>query len=268
MSKEAEQLLMFRGKIEDDRPLAGLTQEVNAHKRMKDPPRRRIVNLFALWVGKRRLVVFERLADAVFQGGLDEQTHRHHHQQRHDALGCFQREGGGEELRVVQETEPTLSMTLPLVAVEELLRRQLLAVKFGGGQDATTVLVDAGLSGRERRGQAALDLVDHLAGLSSSSRSSPFAIAGQSAPCAGAQTRGLEVLRTERKRLPDVGFARKGGPASCLQGLDFCGTLLAPLRVDAALGLRLAGLGVDQEPAWLDPTGGRPQLAIAVAFCE
>ena len=62
---------MFRWKIEDDRPLAGLTKEVNSHKIMKDPTRRRLVNPFALLVGKRRLVVFEGFADAVFQGGID-----------------------------------------------------------------------------------------------------------------------------------------------------------------------------------------------------
>ncbi len=86
---------MVRGKIEDDRPLAGLTKSVHANEIMKDPTRRRMVNRFALWVGKRRLVVFERFADAVFQGGIDSQTHRHHHQQRHEALGFFQIEGGG-----------------------------------------------------------------------------------------------------------------------------------------------------------------------------
>jgi hypothetical protein len=86
---------MFHCKIEDDRPLAWLTKQVNPNETMKDPTRRRMVNLLALLVGKRRLVVFERFADAVFQGGIDSQTHRHHHQQRHNALGFFQIEGGG-----------------------------------------------------------------------------------------------------------------------------------------------------------------------------
>jgi hypothetical protein len=69
--------------------------DVNPHKIMKDPTSRRIVNPFALLVGKCCLLGFEHLADAVFQAGIDQPTHHHHHQQRHDALGCFQIPRGG-----------------------------------------------------------------------------------------------------------------------------------------------------------------------------
>ena len=83
-------MLMFLGEIEDNRPLACLTQHVDPHKIMKHPPSRRMLNPLTLLVGKRRLMIVERLADTVFQGRIDQQTHRHHHQQRHDALGLFE----------------------------------------------------------------------------------------------------------------------------------------------------------------------------------
>ena len=66
-------MLMFGCEIEDHRPLACLTSQVNPHKIMQHPARRRMVNPFTPWVGKRRRMVFERLADAVFQGGIHQQ---------------------------------------------------------------------------------------------------------------------------------------------------------------------------------------------------
>jgi hypothetical protein len=52
-------VLMFRCEIEDNRPLACLTQQVNPHKIMNHPARPRMLNPFPLWVGKRRIMVFE-----------------------------------------------------------------------------------------------------------------------------------------------------------------------------------------------------------------
>ena len=72
-------MLMFRGEIEPHRPLACLTPQVNPHKVMKDPPSRRMLNPCPLLVRKRRFMVFERFPDTVFQGGIDQQAHRHHH---------------------------------------------------------------------------------------------------------------------------------------------------------------------------------------------
>ena len=83
-------MLMFRGEIEHDRPLACLTEPVNPHKILKHPARRRMLNPFTPLVGKRRRMVVERLTNAVFQGGIHQQTHGHHHQQGHDALRLFQ----------------------------------------------------------------------------------------------------------------------------------------------------------------------------------
>jgi hypothetical protein len=44
--------------------------------------------------------------------------------------------------------------------------------------------------------------------------------------------------------------------------------LLEQLSVDRALGLNLAGLGVDKHPALLDPAIGRRQLLMAITLRE
>jgi hypothetical protein len=159
-------------------------------------------------------------------------------------------------------------MTLACVAVAELLGRPLVVVKFVGSQDDTTVLVDEGLSGRERRGQGSIALVHHVVGLSPLSGASPFAIAGQSAYRTGAQQRRLQVLLEERKCLPCIGFACTGSPTSFLKGLNVFVTLLAPLLGDGGLCLRRASLGIDEDPALRNPTVGRQQLVIAIAVYE
>jgi hypothetical protein len=48
--------------------------------------------------------------------------------------------------------------------------------------------------------------------------------------------------------------------------LDFVGTLLAPLLVDGALGLRLAWRRVDEHPTWLDTPLVRGHDVIAIAL--
>jgi hypothetical protein len=58
-------VLRCLSEIENNRLLACLTKHVNAHKIMQDPTRRRILNGFPLWIGKRHSVVFECLAEAV-----------------------------------------------------------------------------------------------------------------------------------------------------------------------------------------------------------
>ena len=57
---------MFIGKIEYKRPLAWLTQQVNANEIMQHPPCRRVANPFTFLVGTCRRMVFERLAYAIF----------------------------------------------------------------------------------------------------------------------------------------------------------------------------------------------------------
>src|SRR3989442_14433476 len=110
--------------------------------------------------------------------------------------------------------------------------------------------------------------VDHVVGLRILSGSSAFTIAGLSAHRTGGHKRGLQVLREGCKRLPRIGFALKGRITYLLQGLSFFVTLLAPLLIDGALGLRLAGCGVDQDPALLHATVEGRQLVIAIVLVE
>jgi len=63
-------VLMFRGKMEDNGSLVGLTEQVNPPKIMQHPARRRINSSFTLLVGKRRPMIFQRYTEAVFQGGI------------------------------------------------------------------------------------------------------------------------------------------------------------------------------------------------------
>ena len=156
-------------------------------------------------------------------------------------------------------------MSLALVACHHRLRRPLGGVEFVSGEDATTLLVDAGWSGRERGGQGAVDLVDQRLGLRPVAGASPCAIARRRASPTGTQTCGLQVLFESRQCLPRLGCTRNGGAASFLHGFDIHITLLTSLPVDGALGLKLAGLGVDKYPALRNPAVSRRQLVIAIA---
>ena len=118
------------------------------------------------------------------------------------------------------------------------------------------MLVDARLSGRKRGGQGPFDLIDDLVRLLALLRAAPFPIVGHGAHRTGGQERGLKILRKSRQRLPCISFTRKAGAAQFLPGFAVLVTLLAELLVDGALGLRLAGLGVDQEPALLNAAVG------------
>ena len=176
---------MLIGEIQHDGPLAWSDEEMNAHKIMKYPPGRWILHTFPLLIGKGRVMLLKRLPNAVLQGRIHQQTHGHDHQEGHDPLRFFEVERGGQKLGIFQEAKPALRMRLAFVGVQQLLRWQLGGVEFVGGQDETTVLVDEGLSGRKRGGQAPLDLVDHLLGLHAWSGASPFAIARRCAHGAG-----------------------------------------------------------------------------------
>ena len=124
----------------------------------EDPSRCRVLHRSAFLVRKRGPMVPERGANAVLQGRIHQQTHRHDHEECHDALRLFEIQRRGQKLGVFQKTEPTLRLTLAFVAVEECLRGQLLVVKFIGGQDKTTLLGDPRLSSRQGGRQSTFHL--------------------------------------------------------------------------------------------------------------
>jgi hypothetical protein len=59
------------------------------------------------------------------------------------------------------------------------------------------------------------------------------------------------------ERLLGIRFTRKRGAAQRLEAFDFLVTVLAPLLVHRALGLRLTLLGIQEHPALCDPAIGR-----------
>ena len=177
--------------IQDERPLSRAAQEVNTDEVLEHPLGGGVLDRLPLLSGEGRLMVFERLADAVFSGRIDEQTDRHHHQQGHDAFGLLEIERGGQKLWGFHEAKPTFCLGLPFVGVEPLLGRQLGLIQCIGGQDATPVLIDKCLTGRNRGGEGPFDRVDDLGGLCVLARSPslPIASPGMHGDCM--EKRGL-----------------------------------------------------------------------------
>jgi hypothetical protein len=115
LAKEAEQVLMVLGEIENNRPLACLAQQVNANKIVQHPTCRWISNLFPFLVGEGRLMRFERLAYAIFQGCIHQQTYAHQHEQCHDAFRLFEIERRGQKARVFHQAKATFRLYLAFV---------------------------------------------------------------------------------------------------------------------------------------------------------
>jgi hypothetical protein len=67
-------VLMCLGEIEPHRPLACLAQPVTANKILQHPMCRWIANPFPCLGGEGRLMRFKRLAYAIFQGRIHQQT--------------------------------------------------------------------------------------------------------------------------------------------------------------------------------------------------
>ncbi len=130
------------------------------------------------------------------------------------------------------------------------------------------MLSAADLSGRARGSQGAVELIDHLRGWTAFAGPPPLGLARCGADRAGGQACPLAGLREGRKRLARIGLARKGGAASGLNGVDRLVRQRVELLVGGALRLRLAGLGGDADPAWLDSTVGRRPLVSALARWE
>jgi hypothetical protein len=229
---------------------------MNSPKILEDPSRRRILDRLPLLVGKRRVMRRERLAHTILQSGIDQQTYRHHHQQRHDALGLFEIERGGQKARVFEESKPAFRMTLPFVAVEELLRRQLLGIEFIGGQNETTVLGESALSQSEGGSEGAFNLIPHVIGLGVLSRSSPLAIARYGPNPDVVESGRLSGLLKGGKGLLRIGLTGKGGTTQLLESLAFLLALREPLRVHRPHGLSPAMLGVHKHPALFHPAIG------------
>lgn len=238
---------------------------MNAHHIMQYPPGGWRLHPWPWVIGKRRVMPLQRLTTAGLQGRRHQHTPGHDQQEGHAPLGCFEGARGGQQRGLCHEAHPALRMRLACGACHQCLRWPWGGGACVGGQDDTPVRGEAGWSGRTRGGQGPLAVVDQRLGLHALSGASPCAIAGRRAHGAGPQNRGRHVRRAGRTRLTRLGFARPGDAASCLPGVDVLGTRLAPWLVNGALGWSLAGLGVDEDPAWRHAAVRRGQLMRARA---
>ena len=130
------------------------------------------------------------------------------------------------------------------------------------------MLVDACLTVREARSQGPCNMVNESGGLGSRPWSSPLAIVGRGTDGAVVENRGLQACLKTAERLLGIRCTRKGGAAQPLEGAHFLVTLLAPLRIDGALDLRLALLGIQEYPTLSDTTIGRRHHAEAIALLQ
>ena len=134
---------MLVGQIEHEEPLPRAIEHMNPHKVVEDPPCGGVLDALAFLVWKGGCVVLERVANAVLSGRIDAQTDGHHHEQGHDTLGLFEREGGGQKWRVCEETKSTFRPGVPFIAVEHRLGGSLLLIQVVCREDTTALLVEA-----------------------------------------------------------------------------------------------------------------------------
>jgi len=216
-------------------PLPRDAEHMHPYASVEAPPRRGMLHRWAFVVGTRRVLRLQGGAHAGLPRGIHQHTPRHDHEQRHEALGRWQRQRGGDTLRVLHTSAPACCMPLAFVPFHHRWRRQWGGVKRMGGQEATTLGGNEGVAGREGRGQGPVALGEPLVGRRPWSGASPCARAGQRAHRARVRQGGLYVPLAGPQRLTRIGCARTGGTAYVPQGFDVLVTLLAPLRGDGAL---------------------------------
>ena len=268
LAQELEEVLVLVGQMQNYESLSRNVEHMNPHEVVEHPACCRVLDALAFLVRKGGRLLLQDRADTVFEGRIDEQTHRHHHQQGHDALGFFEGERGGQKWPGFEEAKPACHVGLPLVSSQHRLGGQLALVQCVRREDNTAVLVDPRLAVREPRRQGASDMGDDLGGLGAGPWSPPLPIVGRGADGTVREKRGLHVVGKTRQGLVGIRFTGKGGAAQRLEGFACVGTLLAPLLVDGALGLGLARLGIDEHPALRDATIARGHDVRALALRE
>jgi hypothetical protein len=253
------------GQIEPQESLSRDVEHMNPHEVMAHPACGRVLEALAFLVRQGRSVVLEGMAEAVLAGRIDESADRHHHQQGHDALGLFEREGRGQTLWGFEEATPTFRPGLPFIAVAPRLGGSLALVQFVRREEKTALLVEACPTVCAPRRQGPRHRVDALLGLRPGAGAPPLAIVGRGVDGAGVEKRGLPACPKTGERLRGLCGTSNRGPAQRLAGLDFLGTLLTPRRINGTRGLRLALFRGDQAPAWRHLAGARAHDRLAIA---
>src|SRR6476619_8369399 len=109
-------------------------------------------------------------------------------------------------------------------------------------------------------------MVDDLVGLGPRAWSPALAIAWWGGDGALVEEGGLQACGKTGKRLLGIRFTGTGAPTEALEGFDVVVTVLAPLLVHRALGVRRALLGIQEHPTLGDPAIGRGHDAEAIAL--
>ena len=147
ISQELEQVLVLFGQVEHEGPCAGEASHMHPDKGVEHPPGSGRLDTLAFLVRNCRPVVLERVAEAVFQGRIDQQTPRHHHQEGHEALGLCERQGGGQKVRGFEQPTAACGILLAFRACEQLLGWSPGVVECIGGEEEAPLLVDKRLPG-------------------------------------------------------------------------------------------------------------------------
>jgi hypothetical protein len=136
--------------IEYQRPFPRHEEQVNPHQALEDPSGSGVLDRMPFLVGKCRLMLPERCAYAMFQGGVDQQTHGHDHHKSHDPLRFFPVERRGQKERVFEKPTATFGILLAFIRCQDCLRGQGAVVECIGGETNTIGLRHKGLTDRER----------------------------------------------------------------------------------------------------------------------
>ena len=141
-------MLVLLGEIEYQGPLPRHAQEMDSNKVMEYPARRGGLSPLSFVVRERGCMLLERLTDAVLQGGIHQQTDRHHHEQGHNACGLFEIERRSEQVWIFQKPKTAFRLHLTFIAGSQLPSRPEGVIEFIGGQDETTMVLNEHLTSR------------------------------------------------------------------------------------------------------------------------
>jgi hypothetical protein len=165
-----------------------------------------------------------------------------------------------------EEAKPACCPGLAFGAVAHRVGGSVLLVQCVRREEKTALRVDACPMVRARRREGPGTMGDNRVRRWPRPWAPPRAVGGRGADGTVVEHRGLPACRKTGERLLGLGFTGKRGPAQPLAGSAFLVTLLAPLRLDGALSLRLARLGIQESPTLGDTARGRGHHAEARAL--